>query len=133
MFESSWAHHFYICFVFIANFSRKVAVCMSQIEKNPLAFFHEEPISDRDYTMAEAVAEAKRCLNCRVPQCRNSCPIENEIPQFIHELAQGNFGAAAEYIYHRSDFPALCGRICPRETQCEGACVLGKKGKHIEI
>lgn len=106
---------------------------MSQIEKNPLAFFHEEPISDRDYTMAEAVAEAKRCLNCRVPQCRNSCPIENEIPQFIHELAQGNFGAAAEYIYHRSDFPALCGRICPRETQCEGACVLGKKGKHIEI
>lgn len=106
---------------------------MSQKEKNPLAFFHEEPISDRDYTMSEAVAEAKRCLNCRVPQCRNGCPIENEIPQFIHEVAQGNFGAAAEYIYHRSDFPALCGRICPRETQCEGSCVLGKKGKHIEI
>ena len=61
---------------------------MSPKEKNPLAFFHEEPISDRDYTMSEAVAEAKRCLNCRVPQCRNGCPIENEIPQFIHEVAQ---------------------------------------------
>ena len=100
---------------------------------NPLAFFHEEPLEDKDYTMAEAVAEAKRCLHCRVPQCRNGCPIENEIPQFIHEVSQGNFGAAAEYIYHRSDFPAICGRICPREQQCEGSCVLGKRGKHIEI
>ena len=82
---------------------------------------------------AEAVAEAKRCLNCKVPQCRKGCPIENEIPQFIHAMTLGDFGAAAEHIYHRSDLPAICGRICPREKQCEGHCVLGKKGKHVEI
>ena len=83
-----------------------------------LEFFHSEPIHDRDFTIEEAVTEAKRCLHCKVPQCRKGCPIENEIPQFIHELAQGNFGTAATYLYHRSDLPALCGRVCPREEQC---------------
>lgn len=101
--------------------------------KNRLASFHEEVMHDADYTLAEAVAEAKRCLNCKVPQCRKGCPIENEIPQFIHAMTLGDFGAAAEHIYHRSDLPAICGRICPREKQCEGHCVLGKKGKHVEI
>lgn len=95
--------------------------------KNRLASFHEEVMHDADYTLAEAVAEAKRCLNCKVPQCRKGCPIENEIPQFIHAMTLGDFGAAAEHIYHRSDLPAICGRICPREKQCEGHCVLGKK------
>ena len=98
-----------------------------------LEFFHSEPIHDRDFTIEEAVTEAKRCLHCKVPQCRKGCPIENEIPQFIHELAQGNFGTAATYLYHRSDLPALCGRVCPREEQCEGSCILGKKGKPIAI
>lgn len=101
--------------------------------KNPLASFHEEPLHDKDYTFAEAVAEAKRCLNCKVPQCRKGCPIENEIPQFIHALVQGNLGEAAAHIYNRSDLPALCGRICPRENQCEGHCVLAKRGMHVEI
>ncbi len=64
--------------------------------KNPLASFHEEPIHDSDFTFAEAIAEAKRCLNCKVPQCSKACPIHNEIPQFIHCLSQGNIGAAAE-------------------------------------
>mgnify|MGYP001264671064 CR=1 FL=1 len=54
--------------------------------KNRLASFHEEVMHDADYTLAEAVAEAKRCLNCKVPQCRKGCPIENEIPQFIHAM-----------------------------------------------
>lgn len=101
--------------------------------KNPLISFHEEPLRDEDFTFAEAVTEAKRCLNCKVPQCRKGCPIANEIPQFIHELAGGNLGAAAEYIYHQSDLPAICGRVCPREKQCEGSCILNKKGQHIEI
>lgn len=101
--------------------------------KNPLYSFHEEPLHDGDYTFAEAVAEAKRCLNCKVPQCRKGCPVANEIPQFIQALAAGNLGAAAEHIYHQSDLPAICGRVCPREKQCEGACVLNKKGRHIEI
>lgn len=68
--------------------------------KNQLASFHEEVMHDADYTLAEAVAEAKRCLNCKVPQCRKGCPIENEIPQFIHAMTQGDFGAAADHIYH---------------------------------
>lgn len=101
--------------------------------QNPLASFHEEPQHDKDYTFAEAVAEAKRCLNCKVPQCRKGCPIENEIPQFIHALIAGNIGDAAAHIYKHSDLPALCGRICPREKQCEGHCVLARKGQHIEI
>lgn len=101
--------------------------------QNPLASFHEEPQHDKDYTFAEAVAEAKRCLNCKVPQCRKGCPIENEIPQFIHALIAGNVGEAAAHIYKHSDLPALCGRICPREKQCEGHCVLARKGQHIEI
>lgn len=100
---------------------------------NPLASFHEEPIHDYDYTFAQAVAEAKRCLNCKVPQCRKGCPISNEIPQFIHALAEGNLGLAVEHIYHQSDLPAICGRVCPREKQCEGSCVLGKKGQPMEI
>ena len=100
--------------------------------KNPLAF-EEEPLSDRDFTLQEALEEARRCLNCANPMCRKGCPIHNEIPQFIHELSKGNFGAAAEHIYNNSDLPAICGRVCPRENQCEGSCILGKKGKHIEI
>lgn len=101
--------------------------------KNPLSSFHEELLHDGDYTFAEAVTEAKRCLHCKVPQCRKGCPINNEIPQFIHALSQGDLGTAAEYIYHNSDLPAICGRICPREKQCEGNCVLNRKGQHIEI
>ena len=95
--------------------------------------FEQEPLFDYDFTMEEAVEEARRCLNCANPMCRKGCPIQNEIPQFIHALSQGNFGEAAEHIYHNSDLPAICGRVCPREKQCEGSCILGKKGKHMEI
>lgn len=95
--------------------------------KDRVASFHEEVMHDADFTLPEAIAEAKRCLNCKVPQCRKGCPIENEIPQFIHALTLGDFGAAAAHIYNRSDLPAICGRICPREKQCEGHCILGKK------
>ena len=101
-------------------------------EIDPLNF-EQEPLESNDYTIQEAVKEARRCLQCAVPQCRRGCPINNEIPQFIHALAFGNFGEAANYIANNSDLPAICGRVCPWEKQCEGACVLEKKGKHIEI
>ncbi|WP_425061456.1 NAD(P)-dependent oxidoreductase [Sporomusa carbonis] len=81
----------------------------------------------------EAIAEAKRCLNCKTPSCRTGCPIENEIPQFIAALAKGNVGEASSIIARRSNLPAVCGRVCPHEHQCEGACVLAKKGKGIRI
>lgn len=88
---------------------------------------------DKDYTLEEALAEAKRCLNCAKPLCRTGCPIENEIPRFIHAIARGNFGEANDIIAERSNLPAVCGRVCPREKQCEGHCILNRANKPINI
>ncbi|MBQ7608525.1 MAG: NAD(P)-dependent oxidoreductase [Desulfovibrionaceae bacterium] len=85
------------------------------------------------YTMLEAITEAKRCLHCKKPLCRSGCPIANDIPDWIHELAQGNLGNAIQIINTRSNLPAVCGRVCAHERQCEGNCVLGKKGQAINI
>ncbi len=90
-------------------------------------------MENKDYTMAEAIREAKRCLGCKVPQCRKGCPVENDIPAWIHELSMGNMGNAMAIINLRSNLPAVCGRVCAHERQCEGHCVLGKKGEHINI
>ncbi len=87
----------------------------------------------KSYTMAEAIAEAKRCLNCKVPQCRKGCPVGNDIPDWIHELSMGNIGNAMSIINAKSNLPAVCGRVCAHERQCEGNCVLGKKGAHMNI
>ena len=78
---------------------------------------------DADYTMEEALAEAKRCLNCPKPLCRMGCPIENEIPRFIQAIAHGNFGLANDILAERTNLPSICGRVCPRENQCEGNCI----------
>lgn len=88
---------------------------------------------DEGFTFKEAVREAKRCLNCPKPLCRAGCPIENEIPEFIKALAGGNIGEASGVIARRSNLPAVCGRVCPHEKQCEGACILSKKGQGIKI
>ncbi len=87
----------------------------------------------RTMTTAEAIQEARRCLNCTRPTCRTGCPIENNIPQFIRALSQGNIGEAYEIISERSNLPAICGRVCPHERQCEAHCVLTKKKCGIEI
>lgn len=89
--------------------------------------------SDRGYTIKEAVAEAKRCLNCKNPTCITGCPIENYIPEFIKEISKGNFGEAREIIARKSNLPAICGRVCPHDLQCEGHCILAKAGKEIRI
>lgn len=83
--------------------------------------------------MAQAIAEAKRCLNCKVPQCKKGCPVGNDIPDWIHQLSMGNIGNAMSIINAKSNLPAVCGRVCAHERQCEGNCVLGKKGAHINI
>lgn len=85
--------------------------------------------------MAEAIAEAKRCLNCKVPQCKKGCPVGNDIPDWIHELSMGNLGNAMSIINAKSNLPAVCGRVCAHERQCEGHCVLEKKeqGAHVNI
>ncbi|MCM1028951.1 MAG: NAD(P)-dependent oxidoreductase [Pseudoflavonifractor sp.] len=85
------------------------------------------------YTLPEAIREAQRCLHCKVPQCKKGCPVGNDIPLWIAELAKGNFGNAMSIINTRSNLPAVCGRVCGHERQCEGHCVLGKKGEHINI
>ena len=83
--------------------------------------------------MTEAIQEAKRCLQCARPLCRTGCPIENEIPDFIHALSEGNLGQAYAIITSRSNLPAVCGRVCPHEKQCEAHCVLAKRGEAIRI
>ncbi|MFG6424546.1 MAG: NAD(P)-dependent oxidoreductase [Paramuribaculum sp.] len=85
------------------------------------------------YTLPEAIREAQRCLHCKVPACKKGCPVSNDIPDWIAELAKGNFGNAMSIINSRSNLPAICGRVCGHERQCEGNCVLGKKGAHINI
>ena len=85
------------------------------------------------FTLREAIVEAKRCLNCKKPTCRMGCPISNNIPEFIHALSQGDLGKASTIIAERSNLPAVCGRVCPHERQCEGSCILSRKGKGIKI
>ncbi|MCR4918598.1 MAG: FAD-dependent oxidoreductase [Prevotella sp.] len=88
---------------------------------------------NESYTMAEAIREAQRCLHCKVPQCKKGCPIGNDIPDWIHELKKGNMGNAISIIRQKSNLPAVCGRVCAHEKQCEGSCVLGKKGQAVSI
>ena len=78
------------------------------VEYKDVLGFEQEPLESADFaSLKEAVEEARRCLNCAVPQCRKGCPINNEIPQFIHALAQGNIGEAAEHIAHNSCLPGI--------------------------
>ena len=88
---------------------------------------------NESYTMAEAIREAQRCLHCKVPLCKKGCPIGNDIPDWIHELKKGNMGNAISIIRAKSNLPAVCGRVCAHEKQCEGSCVLGKKGQPVNI
>ena len=85
------------------------------------------------YTEKEAMEEAVRCLNCRNPKCVVGCPVSIQINEFIHEVKEGNFEKAAEIIARSSALPAVCGRVCPQETQCEGVCIRGIKGEPVAI
>ena len=85
------------------------------------------------YDEAEAVLEATRCLNCKKPRCVEQCPVSVKIPQFIQAVAGRRFDEAARIIAQDSLLPSVCGRVCPQETQCEGACILGMKGEPVAI
>jgi glutamate synthase (NADPH/NADH) small chain len=85
------------------------------------------------YTVEEAMMEAQRCLQCKNPFCVQDCPVYIDIPGFIKQVAEGNFEKAAQIINKDSALPAVCGRVCPQETQCEGACIMGKKFDAIAI
>lgn len=85
------------------------------------------------YTTKEAIDEAKRCLNCKKASCMEGCPIGHDIPGFINQLSMGNMGAAMQIINEKSSLPAICGRVCPHEKQCEGHCILNKKGAPVKV
>ncbi len=85
------------------------------------------------YNEAEAREEASRCLKCKNAKCMGGCPVSINIPAFIKEVEEGNFQAAAEVIAESSALPAVCGRVCPQESQCEGKCIRGIKGEPISI
>lgn len=81
----------------------------------------------------EAINEAARCLQCKRPLCVRGCPVGIDIPAFIREVAEGNFPAAARALKEQNMLPAICGRVCPQETQCEGVCILGNRDAPIRI
>lgn len=85
------------------------------------------------YTKEMAMQEARRCLQCKKPKCVKGCPVEVPIPQFIAELAKGDVEKAYQVIKSTNSLPAVCGRVCPQEIQCEGACILGVKAEPVAI
>ena len=85
------------------------------------------------YNAEEAMAEAARCLNCKNAQCMKGCPVSINIPAFIAQVKEGNFEEAYHIISESSALPAVCGRVCPQENQCEGKCIRGIKGEAVAI
>ncbi|MDD5475449.1 MAG: NADPH-dependent glutamate synthase [Syntrophales bacterium] len=92
--------------------------------------FDEVPLG---YTEEQALAEASRCLHCKKPLCVSGCPVEVDIPGFIKLVSEREYASAARRIKETNNLPAVCGRVCPQESQCEELCVLGKKGEPVAI
>ncbi len=92
--------------------------------------FNEVPLG---YTPEMAIAEAKRCLQCKKPACVEGCPVNVRIPEFIKEVSEGNFSEAIKIVKGTNSLPAVCGRVCPQESQCEARCILGKKFEPVAI
>ncbi|MBA4373269.1 MAG: glutamate synthase (NADPH), homotetrameric [Thermodesulfovibrio sp.] len=85
------------------------------------------------YSEETARTEAERCLQCKDPKCVQGCPVGVMIPQFIKALREGDMVKAVEWMKVKNNLPAICGRVCPQEVQCEGSCILGKKGEAVAI
>lgn len=92
--------------------------------------FEEVPLG---YSVGNAIREASRCLRCKKPACRQGCPVQVLIPDFIAQIGQSNFRKAAEILKEKNSLPAVCGRVCPQESQCETYCILGKKEEPVAI
>jgi glutamate synthase (NADPH/NADH) small chain len=92
--------------------------------------FEEVPTG---YTVQMAMEEAGRCLQCKKPGCVDGCPVSVDIPGFIHLITQGDMTGAIRNLWAKNALPAVCGRVCPQEIQCEGNCILGKKGDPVAI
>ena len=85
------------------------------------------------YTAEQAVNEAKRCIHCKNPACVSGCPVGIPIPDFLAKVAEEDFAAAYEILSNANALPAISGRVCPQENQCEGKCVRGVKGEPVAI
>ncbi len=85
------------------------------------------------YSLEDAMSEATRCLQCKKPKCVAGCPVEVRIPEFIAKVAEGDIDGAYRIVKSTNSLPAVCGRVCPQENQCEGSCVLGVKGQSVAI
>ncbi len=92
--------------------------------------FEEVPLG---LTEEMAMTEAKRCLQCKKPSCVDGCPVSVLIPEFIKCIAEGDFSGATAKLWERNALPAVCGRVCPQEEQCEGKCIVGKKDRPVAI
>ena len=101
-----------------------------QKPKDRIKNFDEVPYG---YDEKTAIEEAKRCLQCKNRPCVNGCPVEIDIPDFIKQIAEGNFDKAVEVLKSKTSLPAVCGRVCPYENQCEGQCTLLKLGESVAI
>ncbi len=102
-------------------------------EQDPKARAHNFDEVSFGLTEHQARVEANRCLQCKKPRCVEACPVGINIPRFIQDIKEENFNQAYITITHDSALPAVCGRVCPQETQCEGSCVMGVKGEPIAI
>ena len=102
----------------------------SQPPKERVKNFDEVPYG---YTKEVAIAEAQRCLQCKNSPCVSGCPVEIDIPGFIKKIAEGDFAASARILKDKNLLPAICGRVCPQEDQCESVCVLGKRFEPVGI
>jgi glutamate synthase (NADPH/NADH) small chain len=101
-----------------------------QAAEERVSNFKEVPLG---YTEDQAAEEAKRCLQCKKAACSTGCPVEINIPEFIKLVAEKNFQEAAKKIKTTNSLPAVCGRVCPQEIQCESKCIVGKKGDPVSI
>ena len=113
----------------MADMMKKVAV-REQDAKERACNFEEVCLG---YNADEAVAEAQRCLNCKNAHCVQGCPVSINIPGFVEKVKEGDFAAAYQVISESSALPAVCGRVCPQESQCEGKCIRGIKGEAVSI
>ena len=107
------------------------AVPMGKLDsKNRKCRFSEVALG---YTEEQALREAQRCLTCKKPQCVDGCPVGIEIPAFIKLIKEKNYAEAIKKVKEKSSLPAICGRVCPQEEQCEKYCVKGKKGDPVSV
>ncbi|MBQ2566584.1 MAG: NADPH-dependent glutamate synthase [Bacteroidales bacterium] len=102
-------------------------------EQDPKVRAHNFEEVSYGYNKEEAMLEASRCLHCKNPRCVTGCPVSIQIPEFIAHVVEGDIDGAAGVIARDSSLPAVCGRVCPQETQCEGQCILGVKGESVAI